>query len=185
VSIDESIRPALRSIYEEVMWLSQRPNVTPGRARGWYTHIMAESLKRRVRQFTGQVSQEAVTSSGGPLMLEHYLRIQTALSQLVERHRSSRLDAPDEFIDLVIEYERVHIVTRAENYAAMRAKGDYELAGIHLISWTDLPPQRRSELWSSMLKGKVANAAEYSSSRPFGAAVNCALGDANSGHHRA
>ncbi|SRR5260221_2665220 len=149
------------------MWLAQRPNVTPGRARAWYTHIMAESLKRRVRQFTGQVSQEAITSSGGPLMLEHYLRIQTALSKLVERHRSSGFNAPDEFIDLVIEYERVHIVTRAENYAAMRAKGDYVLAGIHLISWAEIPPPRRSELWLSMLRGKVANAADYATARPL------------------
>ncbi len=37
------------------MWLSVRPNVTPGRARAWYTHIMAESVKRKLRRFTGMV----------------------------------------------------------------------------------------------------------------------------------
>src|SRR4051794_4160698 len=104
---DQALRSALRSIYEEVMWLSRRPNVTPGRARAWYTHIMAESVKRRLRQFTGQVSRAAIAASAEPLMLEHYLRIQTALSCLVERHGTANIADPDEFVELLIKYEQV------------------------------------------------------------------------------
>jgi hypothetical protein len=158
---DQELHSALRSIYEEVMWLSRRPNVTPGRARAWYTHIMAESVKRRLRQFTGQVSQAAIASSAAPLMLEHYLRIQTALSALVQRHRAANIVDPSEFVELLIKYEQVHIVTRAENYAAMRAKGDYGRAGIVLIPWARLPVTRRRELWRTMLRGRVANAASF------------------------
>jgi hypothetical protein len=57
MTIEPELESSLRSIYEEIMWLARRPNVTPGRARAWYTHIMAESVKRRVRRFTGQVSR--------------------------------------------------------------------------------------------------------------------------------
>ena len=48
----------LISIYEEIMWLARRPTpgITAGRARGWYTHIMAESVKRQIRRFSGLVS---------------------------------------------------------------------------------------------------------------------------------
>ena len=161
MSDELALRDALRSIYEEVMWLANRPNVTPGRARAWYTHIMAESVKRRLRQFTGHVSKAAVNLRDGQLMLEHYLRIQTALSSLVERHRTGNLTDADEFVDLLIKYEQVHIVTRAENYAAMRAKGDYEVAGIALAVWADIPCDRQAVLWRTMLRGRVANAAEY------------------------
>lgn len=153
------LREALSSIYEEVMWLAKRPNVTAGRARAWYTHIMAESVKRRLRQFTGSVSAEAARFNTQPLRLEHYLRIQTVLTGLVTRHREKPSLA--EFIQTLIEYERVHIVTIAENYAAMRAKGDYALAGIQLISWSQLEQSRRAELWRTMLRGRVANAAVY------------------------
>ena len=89
--IDPGLRAALVSIYEEVMWLSRRPNVSAGRARGWYTHIMAESVKRRLRTFTGSVSQQAVATQGLDLRLEHYMRIQTTLTALVERHRTDEL----------------------------------------------------------------------------------------------
>jgi hypothetical protein len=122
---------------------------------------MAESVKRRLRRFTGFVSAAAVTDSRGPLMLEHYLRIQTVLSALVERHRSGQQQNPEEFISILIEYERVHIVTRAEIYAALRAKGDYAVAGIALVPWNEIPVERQTALWKSMLRGKVANAADY------------------------
>jgi hypothetical protein len=158
---DPALHAALGSIYEEVMWLAKRPNVTPGRARAWYTHIMAESVKRRVRRFSGYVSVKAAEGPTEPLMLEHYKRIQTTLSALVERHRTSGLHDPEEFIATLLDYEHVHIVTRSENYAAMRAKGNYEQAGIRLQSWQMLPLARRQALWTSMLKGKVANAAAY------------------------
>ena len=91
------------------MWLSRRPNVTPGRARAWYTHIMAEAFKGQLRQFTGQVSEAAVTATTEPLMLEHFKRIQTTLSDLVERHRSHGLNDPAEFIQILVEFEWVRI----------------------------------------------------------------------------
>ena len=139
------------------MWLARRPNVTPSRARAWYTHIMAESVKRRVRRFTGQVSRAAVAGKD-PLMLEHLMRIQTNLSSLVERHRAVNTPDPEEFVQLVVECEQVHIVTRSENYAAMRAKGDYVVAGIKLVDWSAIPPERQATLWRTMLRGRVANA---------------------------
>jgi hypothetical protein len=159
--LEPQLRAALLSIYEEVMWLSKRPNVTPGRARAWYTHIMAESVKLQLRQFTGMVSAAAVADLTGPLMLEHYLRIQAALSALVARHSTAAEPDPDEFVALLAEYERVHIVCRGENYAAMRAKGDYALAGITLVPWVELPSPQQEQLWRTMLRGRVANAAEY------------------------
>lgn len=158
LELDPQLHSALKSIYEEVMWLSARPNVTPGRARAWYTHIMAEAVKRKLRCFTGKVSETAAKGSDGPLMLEHFKRIQTTLTALVEHHRTERLNDPEAFIRTLVEFEHVHIVTRAENYAAMRARGYYRQAGIVLVPWKKLPEKRRTELWQKMLRGKVANA---------------------------
>jgi hypothetical protein len=154
---------ALESIYEEVMWLLNRPNVTPGQARGWYTHIRAVALRKELRFFTGQVSQAAAALTGEPLVLEHFKRIQTNLSQLVERHRREALHDPSEFVALVKDNEQVHIVTRRENYSAMRAKGNYEAAGISLLAWEKLSRPTRAELWRLMLRGRVANADDYKS----------------------
>lgn len=67
------------------MWLAARPNVTPSVARSWYTHATAERLKRHVRMFTGRVSKRA-SEFEEELRLEHFLRIQTTLTQLVEKH---------------------------------------------------------------------------------------------------
>jgi hypothetical protein len=120
---------------------------------------MSESVKRQLRQFTGNVSAQAVVATGGDLRLEHYKRIQTTLTALVTRHRT-QVDE-DEFVRMLIEYERVHIVTTKENYDAMRAKGDYGQAGIVLVPWAEIPLERRSELWRKMLRGRVANADAY------------------------
>lgn len=160
-NLDPELRAALVSIYEEVMWLARRPNVSPSRARGWYTHIMADSVKLRLRNFTGRVSQEAVVTQGVDLRLEHYMRIQTTLTALVDRHRAAESPNAEEFIRTVVDYERVHIVTAKENYDAMRARGDYLKAGIILVPWADIPSKRRLELWRKMLRGRVANAAAY------------------------
>jgi hypothetical protein len=94
-------------------------------------------------------------------MLEHFMRIQTTLSDLVHRHRDADLVDPDEFVRIITDYEQVHIVTRSENYAAMRAKGDYKVAGISLVPWQSVPLARQRVLWTKMLRGKVANADEY------------------------
>ncbi len=161
MEVTTEVRAALETIYEEIMWLSRLPNVTPSKARAWYTHVMAGTLSRHLRRFTGQVSVLASESPNEPLMLEHFKRIQTTLSDLVERHRRDGRVFSDEFVRLVVEYEQVHIVTRSQNYAAMRAKGDYTAAGIELRVWSTIPPSRQTELWLSMLRGKVANARDY------------------------
>lgn len=158
---DARVRNDLTAIYEEIMWLARRPNVRPSAARAWYTHVMSGSVRRRVRRFTGKVSARAVRSKEGPLRLEHYKRIQTTLTQLVARHLARKKESPREFIRVVMDCERVHIVTFAENYLAMRAKGNYRKAGIKLRTWKSLPKKRQIALWRSLLHGKVANAALF------------------------
>ncbi|HDR9483227.1 TPA: hypothetical protein QDC20_000326 [Burkholderia aenigmatica] len=118
-------------------------------------------MKRRIRQFTGLVSIAAIAGDGTGLRLEHYKRIQTTLTELVSRHLRERLDDAGDFVRTLVEFESVHIVTVEENYAAMRAKEDYEKAGIVLLSWDQIPAERRAVLWASMLRGKVANANRF------------------------
>jgi hypothetical protein len=79
----------------------------------------------------------------------------------VERHRREALFDPSEFVALVKDNEQVHIATRRENNSAMRAKGNYEAAGISLIAWDKLSGPTRAELWRLMLLGRVANAGRY------------------------
>jgi len=98
-------------------------------------------------------------------MLERFMRIQTTLSLLVERHRTNQVDDREEFLSTLLKFEQVHIVTRSENCAAMRAKGDYALAGIHLL-WADVPAVRQRVLWNT-LRGKVANAVRPRSPDPL------------------
>lgn len=159
--LEPVLRAELMAIYEEVLWLARRQNVTAGNARAWYTHIMSERVKRRLRRFTGKVSRSAAESESATLRLEHYKRIQTTLTALVERHRELKKPNADEFIRVLLDCERVHIVTFEENYAAMRADGNYSKAGIELLPWRSLSPERQAALWKKMLRGKVANAIAY------------------------
>ena len=46
--IPAHILETLRTVYDEVMWLSRRPHVTVGMARAWYALIRAEPLKRQL-----------------------------------------------------------------------------------------------------------------------------------------
>lgn len=160
-SITPTVRAKLASVYEEVMWLAERPNTTSSAARAWYTHVAAVALKRQVRRFTGNVSDSAATDEKAILRLEHFKRIQTTLTNLVARHRKTGTRSAEEFIRIVIDCEQVHIVTMAENYAAMKAKGDYSLAKISLRDWRSLPAERQKFLWKKVLNGKVSNAAEF------------------------
>lgn len=159
--IEPTLHRDLKAIYEEVLWLAMRPNVSAGCARAWYTHIMAERVKRRLRRFTGKVSKTAANVETAVLRLEHYKRIQTTLTALVEQHRKLSKPNAGEFIRVLLDYERVHIVTVEENYAAMKAKGNYRKAGIELLPWNSLSPDRQAVLWKTMLRGKVANARDY------------------------
>lgn len=155
------VHERLGAIYEEVMWLAQRPKYTPSDARAWYTHIAHLGVRRNVRRFTGKVSREAATNEATPLRLEHFKRMQTTLTQLVARHLKAGIRDATDFINTVIECEQVHIVTAPQNYAAMKANGDYALAGIELLDWHQLPLERRRVLWKKVLNGKVANAARF------------------------
>ncbi|MBK9625048.1 MAG: hypothetical protein IPO38_11165 [Rhodocyclaceae bacterium] len=94
----------------------------------------------------------------GPLMLEHFQRIQTTLTSWWSDIGAEQISDPNDFVKTLVQFEQVHIVTRAENYAAMRAKGNYREAGIDLLPWKKIDPERRAELWRRMLRGKVANA---------------------------
>ena len=162
--ITPALRQQLAAIYDQVMWLSRQPGTTAGNARAWYTHVMAEKVKRQIRRFSGFVSQAASSAESSPLCLEHPKRIQTTLTALVERHNKTNTVLPEEFIQTVVECETVHIVTVEENAAAKQANGDYGKARIVLLKWESLLPSRRKDLWSKMLRGKVANAQAYAPS---------------------
>jgi hypothetical protein len=162
MEIDNALNDELNDLYEEIMWLAARPRVTASFARAWYTHVRADFLKRRIRRFSGFVSERAV-SGGEPLRLEHFERIQTTLTALVSKHLEAGVRNSKEFVETLVQCERVHIVTFKENYLAMSAKDDYEIAGIELLGWDRIEPDRRGELWKAMLRGKVSNAQEFRS----------------------
>lgn len=151
----------LEMLYEEIMWLRARPNITSSVARSWYTHACSERLKKHIRRFSGFISEAAATDKSPDLRLEHHLRMQTVLTQLVEHHHRDQIRDPEEFISTICRYEEVHIVTKDENYAAMRAKGDYDLAEIQLLAWDTLTSERRFDLWKRMLRGRVSNHLEF------------------------
>jgi hypothetical protein len=159
--ITAETRTRLIAIYQEIMWLGRRKDVSASATRAWYTHIRAGSMLRDIRRFSGKVSESAAKSSGASLRLEHYSRKQTILTAFVTKHLKAKKSNPSEFVRVVVKYECVHIVTLAENYSAMRAKGNYPKAGIKLRSWRTLPPARRAQLWRTMLRGRVANAQRF------------------------
>lgn len=174
VQIDPS--QALAAVYEEMMWLAHRPSVTPSMARAWYTHIVANSeLGRQVRRFSGRVSRAAVNDAGGRLVLEHPDRLQARLTALVEDHVREGKAHPEEFINGVLAWEKVNIVTFNENYAARKNGGNYRDAGIILVEWHEIDTARQVALWKSKLRGKVANAADFA---PVGPNVEAVAGPA-------
>jgi len=159
--MDPKLTDDLTLIYEQVMWLAHKPNVSASMARAWYTHVCAGRVKLRLRSFTGSVSAAAAAHPTQVLRLEHYLRIQTRLTQFVKDHVKNGKADPAEFIRLLVECERVHIVTFKENYDAVKAKGDYFAAGITLLPWQSLPIEHQATLWQKMLRGRVSNAREF------------------------
>jgi len=154
------IESELASIYEEIMWLAVRQNTTPSAARAWYTHVAAVRLSKKIRRFSGRVSRKSI-EGGTELRLEHFMRIQTTLTKLIELHINNKRNDAEEFVKTVLECEQVHIVTVEENYDAMKAKGDYDKAHIELIEWKDIEKEKQSLLWKTMLRGKVANASDF------------------------
>jgi len=159
--MDTKLTDELTFIYEQVMWLAHKPNVTPSMARAWYTHVCAGRVKMRIRSFTGSVSAAAAADPTQTLRLEHFLRIQTRLTQFVKAHIKEGKTDPADFIRLLVECERVHIVTFQENYDALKAKGDYLAACITLVPWQSLPVDHQAKLWVKMLRGRVSNARAF------------------------
>ena len=153
-----TIDQTLRAVYEEMMWLARRPGVSASLARSWYTHVRGSAL--RLTRFSGKVSRAALDPKA-TLRLEHYRRIQTGLTQLVERHKVLKRPNAAAFIRFLRSAERVHIVTFRENYEALKAKGKYRTAGIKLVAWKSLSIKQQERLWKTMLRGKVANAQDY------------------------
>jgi hypothetical protein len=151
----------LRSIYEEMMFLARRPDTTASMARAWYTHVAGGRLATKLRMFSGSVSKAAIAEEGVTWRLEHFKRIQTTLTKMIERHLGQDADDPDDFVRTIVECEQVHLVSFQENYAAMAAAGDYELAGIKLVPWAEVPKDLQQQLWKDRLRGRVANAAAF------------------------
>lgn len=160
-SLPPELEGRLRAIYEEMMWLARRPNTTASMARAWYTHVAGVRLATKLRQFSGFVSKAAIAEEGVTWRLEHFKRIQTTLTKLIERHLVVGVDDPAEFIQTILECEHVHLVSFHENYAAMVARGDYAAAGIDLVEWAEVPPELQRHLWTKILKGRVANAQAF------------------------
>src|SRR5262245_41908034 len=97
------VQAALISLHEEVMWLSRRPGVTPSMARAWYTHVVAERLKRHIRVFSGKVSRSAAANPSGDLRLEHHGRIQAKLTALVGEHRKRKVADAQAFARVLVD----------------------------------------------------------------------------------
>lgn len=160
--LDPSTKQSLVQVYEEIMWLAERPHTTPSSVRAWYTHIASNRLRKHIRRFTGMVSEKAAYEDVPTYRLEHFKRIQTTLTQFVKRHVESGIRDPEEFVKLVLDCEQVHLVTIDENYAAMKAKGDYTEAGIKLIPWRDVPEGRSEIVLKKVLRGKISNYSDFS-----------------------
>jgi hypothetical protein len=156
-----AIAARLTSTYEELMWLANRPHVTPRQARAWYSQVLAISMAPKVRRFTGMVSRQVIENINENLVLEHYNRLSHSLSRLIETHLKQQINDPAPFLALIEECEQVNITTDDENHRVQDAAGDYAAANIHLVEWSALSPQDRAFLWQTKLRGKVSNAAEY------------------------
>lgn len=133
-------------------------------ARTGYTHWLGAELSREVRTFSGFVSKGAINhgiSTG--LVLEHYLRIQTELTSLIQKHIDNG-ENKTEFVSEVNRLEQVHIVTKGEDIILRRKEisGDYSKAGITLVHWGDIPSGSRVFLRRKLV-GKISNIDEFSS----------------------
>lgn len=151
----------LISTYEELMWLANRPHVTPQQARAWYSQVIAIPLAPKVRRFTGMVSRKAIENIHERLVLEHYNRLSHSLSRLIETHVEQQINDPTPFLALIEQCEQVNITTDEENHRVQEAAGDYNAANIQLVEWESLSTQDRAFLWQKKLRGKVSNASDY------------------------
>jgi hypothetical protein len=160
IPLPDALNEQLLSLYEEMMWLAARPGITASMARAWYTHIVSTKLARKIRFFTGEVSMAAISDPSQRLTLEHFKRLPTRLTSLVENDVRNGPN-PGAFVSLLRDLEQVRITTVQENYSAMKSDGDYAVAGIELVVWDDIPLDVRQVLWKRVLNGKVMNYAAY------------------------
>ncbi|KXU96163.1 hypothetical protein CR51_23580 [Caballeronia megalochromosomata] len=157
---EQTVDEQLAIVYGVMMHAAGTGLFNATKARAIYSHVMASQLKMQLRTFTGKVSRAAAADPEGKLILEHFHRIQHKLTLLVADHikNGSNVGA---FIEAVRRMEQVHIVTFEENYAAHRAKGCYDTAGIELVDWLDLPENVRQTLYRRKLHGAVSNAKQF------------------------
>lgn len=158
---NDQVQNKLTAIYEDMMWLTARPHLTPARARAWYSAVMREMMKTQVCLFTGYVSRAALTAPNGELVLEHYNRLSHSLTALLSAHVTAGTHNPSEFIALVEHCERVNITTKRENQIVQQTQGDYARAGIELIEWMNIEDEKRRLLYRTKLQGRVANHTNY------------------------
>lgn len=152
----------LRLCYE-LMMQAARTGIFIARAvRGGYTHWLGPEFAKEIREFSGFVSKSAINNgSETGLVLEHFLRIQTTLTSLIEKHMNEGEDV-FEFIREIKRLEKVNIVTRKENNL-LRTKnisGSYEKADVVLVPWENVPESSKIFL-RKKLRGKVVNADKY------------------------
>lgn len=161
MSYPTAVVERLTSVYEEMMWLATRPFVTPRRARAWYSAVVAEALKRKLRRFSGLVSKAALDDIDGKLVLEHYNRLSHSISRLIESHVSQGINDPSAFVALIEECERVNITTDKENHRIRQSAGDYSLAGVTMVTWESIDTATQAKLYHLKLRGQVANADDF------------------------
>lgn len=157
---EQTIDEQLATVYAVMMHAAGTGLFNATKARAIYSHVMASKLKMHLRTFTGKVSRAAAADPEAKLVLEHFHRLQHKLTLLVADHIKNGPDAAA-FIEAVRHMEQVHIVTLEENYAAHRAKGCYDTAGIELLDWLDLPEDVRLTLYRRKLHGAVSNAKQF------------------------
>jgi hypothetical protein len=160
MEFSQELKDQLSEAYEQMIWLAGRPGVTPGNARAWYSHVIAAKFKNKVRRFTGKVSQEAIKNPMADLCLEHYFRIQTSLTQLLNKHIKGKIHNPEAFIQLIYDMERVHLVLEHENQKIHKCKGHYPSAGVILTDWEDIDSEVRALLYRK-IKSSVLNAKDF------------------------
>ncbi len=148
--------------YEVIMMTARSGLLNARGVRTGYTHWLGPELSNEIRTFSGKVSEAAINNGTHVgLVLEHFRRIQTALTELIGKHMAQGEDR-DEFITAVKSLERVHIVTKDENNRLRRkgVSGDYDKAGIKMKQWEEIPASSRAFLRRKLV-GNVCNSSDF------------------------
>ncbi|GJH34212.1 hypothetical protein CBA19CS91_15665 [Paraburkholderia hospita] len=168
-TINNDARARLLAIHAGIVVMAKTGLFTACELRTVYSHGCRAGKGKVYTLFTGKVSKAAlatldpgfIADEMSRLHREHPDRLQAEITALIERQMANGDYDADAFADRVMALERVNITTRGENYAAMRAGGDYQQAQIELVDWSDISADSQQTLWRKMLAGHVANAAEF------------------------